>query len=166
MLNKVHRQPFSDFGLLPDKGKQWYERWESDEWVLLLELTELKNYVRESWGRYVEGEITLATASTVTSQAADFAREKEVNMARKLGRKTTCMVHCDILTSIASLPTPSRPEAVFGFVSRIYDGAFQEFLFLDSWQLLDEYIRCTDPKAADPSRPGRWLPFDPKKGLR
>ena len=163
MLNKVHRQPFSDFGLLPDEGQQWYERWESHEWVLLLELMELKDRIRETWERYVEGEITLVTASTVTSQAVEFARDKEADLARRLGRKTASLDHCDILTSIASLPTPSRPEAVLIYLSRIYDDAFQDFLFLDSWQLLDEYIRYMDPKAAEPSRPGRWIPFDPKK---
>ncbi|KAJ3889132.1 hypothetical protein GG344DRAFT_79102 [Lentinula edodes] len=72
----MHDRPLSEFSIIAD-GDNGKDESEVLAWMFFHDLARLREHVRGIWGQYCQKEITLVTASFLTTQSIEIVKEME-----------------------------------------------------------------------------------------
>ncbi|TFK99211.1 hypothetical protein BDV98DRAFT_595224 [Pterulicium gracile] len=94
----------------------------------------------EEWDDDAPFQICLITASSVTSQAAELAREMEADLSRTLGESILYLNYRKVLNHAVNLPQNTAHEALWKIIQEQYDPHIADTFMANTWIPPQKYM--------------------------
>lgn len=159
----MSERPLSDFKILTDDGQELDDDNSLFQtWCILLDMADIERRVLNTWDSYAKGEITLITASFLTTQAEEIVREMDAEYARDMALGTAYTDYRHILTKTLDLSSDIPHMALLSELQRHGFAPYTELILSPTWQFISAYTISAEPGVGRLSKGGYFVDCVPE----